>query len=136
MLIHELLLHNIDLMSEGELTTSYSQQDFKRIQNAVALIRQTQGKSPSLEEAAKACNLSVSRFSTLFRHSIGISYGQFALHARLSKVAEELLYSSYSLNEIAERWGFFDASSLSHAFFKVFNCRPGSFKKQTVRPGI
>ena len=136
MLIHELLLHNIDLMSEGELTISYSQQDFKRIQNAVALIRRTQGKSPSLEEAAKACNLSVSRFSTLFRHSIGISYGQFALHARLSKVAEELLYSSYSLNEIAERWGFFDASSLSHAFFKVFNCRPGSFKKQTVRPGI
>ena len=130
LLIHELLLHTIDLMTDEQQSATYSQPDFKRVKTAVDLIRKTQGKTPSLEEAAASCNLSVSRFSTLFKRSIGISYGQFALHARLSKVAEELLYSNYSLNELAERWGFFDASSLSHAFYKVFNCRPGAFKKQ------
>ena len=130
LLIHQLLLHIIDMMPEERQELTYNQQDFKRVKNAVDLVRKTQGKAPSLEEAASICNLSVSRFSALFKHSIGISYGQFALHARLSKVAEELLYSNYSLNELAERWGFFDASSLSHAFNKVFNCRPGAFKKQ------
>ena len=130
LLIHELLLHNIDLMTTGNEEPTYSRYDFKRIKNAVDLIRKTQGKTPSLEEAAEVCNLSVSRFSAIFKRSVGISYGQFALHARLSKVAEELLYSNYSLNELADRWGFFDASSLSHAFYKVFNCRPGAFKKQ------
>lgn len=130
LLIHQLLLHNLDLITEEQQEQSYNQQDFKRVKAAVDIIRKTQGKTPSLEEAAAVCNLSVSRFSAIFRRSIGISYGQFALHARLSKVAEELLYSNYSLNELAERWGFFDASSLSHAFYKVFNCRPGAFKKQ------
>ena len=98
-----------------------------RIQKAVSLVR-TSKIPPSLESAARSCSLSVSRFSYLFHSTMGVSYGQFALRVRLTNAANDVRTGIYTLNEIAERHGFCDASSFCHAFRKVYRCTPNEFK--------
>ena len=102
-----------------------------RIRKAVTLVRNSL-IPPSLEAAAQACSLSVSRFSCLFHNSMGVSYGQFALRVRLTNAANDVKRGIYTLSEIAERHGFCDASSFCHAFRKVYRCTTHEFKKRNA----
>jgi AraC-like DNA-binding protein len=67
-------------------------------------------------DAARACNLSVSRFTQLFRSATGQSFRQYSLRYRLSRVAEKLRTSEQGLDQLAADWGFSDKSHLVHRF--------------------
>ena len=130
LLIHQLLLEASEAVgkassSDGTLLGL----EMNRIQKAVQLVR-TSPVPPSLGEAAAACSLSVSRFSVIFSSVMGVSYGQFALRVRLSNAANEVRSGLYTLNEIAERYGFCDASSFCNAFKKIYRCTPNEFKSR------
>ena len=130
LLIHQLLLEAseaVEKNSQGE--NSVFNLEMSRIQKAVQLVRTSQ-VPPSLGEAAAACSLSVSRFSVIFSSVMGVSYGQFALRVRLSNAANEVRSGLYTLNEIAERHGFCDASSFCNAFKKIYRCTPNEFKSR------
>ena len=133
LLIHQILLEASEAV--GKVPDSSSgpavlNLDMSRIQKAVQLVR-TSLVPPSLGEAAAACSLSVSRFSVIFSSVMGVSYGQFALRVRLSNAANEVRSGLYTLNEIAERHGFCDASSFCNAFKKIYRCTPNEFKVRT-----
>lgn len=103
--------------------------NISRIMKAVSRIRQYPVPL-SLDEAAQASSLSVSRFSSLFHSVMGVSYGQFALRVRLGNAANDIKSGLFTLNEIAFRHGFCDASSLCNAFKKVYHCTPAQFKQR------
>ena len=128
-----LAIHDLILEASGRLPQSIGdtpatgiQSRLERLQPALALVRE-QPIPPSLSEAASACNLSVSRFSELFRSTLGRSYGHFALRARLDQCAADLRSGQFVLKEIARRHGFCDAASLCNAFRRVFKCTPTNF---------
>ena len=128
-----LMIHELILRASEHVAGFASQENsgfnagMNRIQKAVSLVR-TSSVPPSLVDAAQACSLSVSRFSCLFHSTMGVSYGQFALRVRLTNAANDVRTGIYTLNEIAERHGFCDASSFCHAFRKVYRCTPNEFK--------
>ena len=125
--IHELILtagEHISHPAEGEIVLNGN---ISRIMKAVSRIRLLPVPL-SLEEAASASSLSVSRFSSLFHSVMGVSYGQFALRVRLGNAANDIKGGLFTLNEIAFRHGFCDASSLCNAFKKVYHCTPAQFK--------
>ena len=127
LMIHQLILHASERISVLQTETNNVNVSMSRIQKAVSLVR-TSKVPPSLEIAAQSCSLSVSRFSYLFHNTMGVSYGQFALRVRLTNAANDVRTGIYTLNEIAERHGFCDASSFCHAFRKVYRCTPNEFK--------
>ena len=125
--IHELILSASEHVSGKKMEFSCPNPNINRIMKAVTLIR-TLPVPLSLEDCAKSCSLSVSRFSYLFRSVMGVSYGQFALRVRLANAANDIKAGLYTLNEVAFRHRFCDASSLCNAFKKVYRCTPNEFK--------
>ncbi len=125
--IHDLVLEaSAHISATSHTTNTGIQSRLERLQPALALVRE-QPIPPTLSEAADACTLSVSRFSELFRSTLGRSYGHFALRARLDQCAADLRSGQFVLKEIARRHGFCDAPSLCNAFRRVFKCTPTSF---------
>ena len=83
--------------------------DSRRFINAL----QRLGKEPlPVEEAARVCNLSASRFAALFKASFGVSFGRYERIFRLNGAAEALRRGT-TLKEAAAEWGFCDKSHLA-----------------------
>lgn len=78
-----------------------------------SVVLQKLGKEPlPLEQAAKLCNLSVSRFSALFKENFCLSYARYERLFRLNGAAAALQQGS-TLKEAAAEWGFCDKSHLA-----------------------
>lgn len=103
---------------------------FVRIRPALDLARKISSRPPELEQAAIACALSKSRFSELFRLAMGVSFGKFAGRVRMANATRDLLEGQMTVEEIAERWGFSDASHFCHAFRAVYKCPPREFRRR------
>ena len=101
-----------------------------RVIPAVKLVQTGPQHRISGPEAATACNLSPSRFYHLFRSAMGISFGAFALRARLAYAAQHLLHTDEALRQIAEESGFADASHLHRTFVRHYGCTPGKYRAQ------
>ncbi len=129
--IHEMILRSIDGMKEDRANLSKIEvtEKFRKIRPAVNLVNNTSGRPPLLSEAAAACNLSVSRFSDIFRQTFGVSFGKFAARARLAAAARELKQSYLAIEEIAANWGFYDCSHFHHAFRELYGCTPKQYQK-------
>ena len=83
-----------------------------------------------LEEVAKACGLSPSYFSALFRKTIGCGFSKYLTNYRLLRACAMLNAKDYTVSEIAYEVGF---SSLSH-FFRTFQthfeCTPKQYRQR------
>ena len=103
---------------------------FARLRPAIELARSCDAEPVTLAKAAKACSLSASRFSELFREALGSSFGQFAARARISQAARDIATSNMAVEEVAAKWGFFDSSHFCHAFKKIYQCSPSEFRRK------
>jgi AraC-like DNA-binding protein len=99
-----------------------------KVMPAVRLVYSSPARRLSLEEAAAACGLSASQFSHIFRHTMGLSFGNFRTRTRLGYAAQLLLTTDQPVEHIAEQLGFVDASHLHHAFTKVYSCTPARYR--------
>jgi AraC-like DNA-binding protein len=102
--------------------------DLGRIIPAVSLIKQHRPGAVRIHDAARACGLSRSRFGALFRETMGTSFGQFALRARLAFAAHRLLTTEAPAEQIGREVGFVDGSHFHRAFLKRYGCSPGAYR--------
>jgi len=101
---------------------------FSKIMPAVRLVHSHPTRRLSLDEAASTCGLSPSHFGHVFRRLMGLSFGKFCMRARLAFAARLLLSADESVEAIAERAGFSDASHFHHAFVQVYGAAPGRYR--------
>ena len=134
LLINDLLLtaiSKLNIAPDSSVEKALASGDrFARLRPAIELARTSGAEPVTLARAAKACSLSASRFSELFREALGSSYGQFAARARLSQAARDIATSTMAVEEVAAKWGFFDSSHFCHAFKKIYQCSPSEFRKK------
>ncbi|MBN1460569.1 MAG: helix-turn-helix domain-containing protein [Armatimonadetes bacterium] len=102
-----------------------------RIMPAIARVQQRRPGSVSVAEAAAICGLSRSRFSTIFKETMGASFGQFSLRARVGYAAHCLLTSDLPIEAIAQRAGFVDASHFHRYFVKFYGRTPRVYRART-----
>ena len=100
-----------------------------RLMPALNLVHSPPWRRVSVREAAAACGLSPSQFQDLFRRSLGTSFGQFCLRARLSLVAHRVLNTDRSLASIAAEVGFVDDCHLHRRFVKHYGCTPRQYRR-------
>lgn len=134
LLINDLLLTAISKLNfhrpSGVEQALASSDKFARLRPAIELASTCGAEPVTLAKAAKACSLSASRFSELFRDALGSSFGQFAARARLSRAARDIATSNMAVEEVAAKWGFFDSSHFCHAFKKIYQCSPTEFRRR------
>lgn len=104
--------------------------DLARVRPALDLARSLGPHRPTLRLAADACSLSPSQFAYIFRRTMGQSFGQFALRARLTHAADLLINTDLSLVAIAQRLGFVDPSHLHRRFTQVYRTTPARYREQ------
>jgi AraC-like DNA-binding protein len=112
-------------------TSRASTTGLSRIMPAIALVQQRRPGSVSVAEAAAACGLSRSRFGTIFRETMGASFGQFSLRARVGYAAHCLLTSDLPVAAIAQRAGFVDASHFHRYFVKFYGRTPREYRSRS-----
>jgi AraC-like DNA-binding protein len=105
-----------------------------RIMPALRLVHSQRGRRTALGEAAIACGLSPSRLGVVFRRTMGLSFGRFALRTRLAYAARLLLYTDESVEAVAEEAGFADGSHFHHAFRKSYGRTPSRYREEGRRP--
>lgn len=102
--------------------------NLSRVMPAVALIQDRRPGTVTLDEAAEACGLSRSRFGSVFRQTMGTSFGQFALRARVAYAAHRLLTTDLPSETIAWQTGFVDGSHFHRTFLKHYGCTPREYR--------
>lgn len=90
----------------------------------------------SLQKMADLSGYSVSRFSALYTQQYGLSPKADLLQRRLDMAEQMLIYSQYSVGEIAERCGFQSIYYFSKYFKKKTGMAPRDFIKHSITDEI
>ncbi len=106
-----------------------------RLMPAIGLARSLPWRRVGVMEAAQRCGLSRSHFQELFRATMGMSFGSFALRARLSFVAHRVSSTDRPIAAIASDAGFVDGSHLDRRFASHFGCTPREYRRRARHLG-
>jgi AraC-like DNA-binding protein len=117
---------------DGAGPSSSHPSDVARVLPALALTQASLERAVSVEEAAAACGLSPSRFRTVFRHTMGISYGRYGVRARVASAASRLLAGNAPIETVAQQTGFTDRSHLARMFVAFQGCTPAEFRRRNT----
>jgi len=98
-----------------------------RVRPALDLVRKARNVV-TVDEAARCCSLGRRRFCQVFQQSFGVSFGRFALRARLAGAATDLRSSDEPVKQVAAKWGFYDASHFHRTFMTYFGAKPSTFR--------
>ncbi len=85
------------------------------------------------ETLAAFCNLSRSRFLSVFKEHIGTTPHQYLLNLRVERAKELLTEGSLSVSEIASIVGFDDPFYFSRIFKKIAGMTPRDFQKRSQK---
>ncbi|NOV01232.1 AraC family transcriptional regulator [Paenibacillus planticolens] len=86
----------------------------------------------SLEDMAARANLSISRFSIIFKQRYGISPHQYLMNMRVNHAKELLTNTDLSQEAIAGYCGFADLHHFSKTFKKRTGLTPGELRKNKI----
>jgi|GEM_PF-570127 len=88
-------------------------------------------KGWTVEKMAKACYLTRSRFSVVYKEFFGTSPGQDLLTAMMSYAKERIQYSNDLISHIAIDCGYSKPESFIRMFTKIQGITPSQFRKNT-----
>lgn len=86
-----------------------------------------------LEDIAAHAGISVSRAVHLFKATFGKTMIQYALEIRLSLALERMLYSTMTLEQIAESCGFGSYSYFNRVFKAHYGASPREYRNRMIR---
>lgn len=86
----------------------------------------------SMERIAEEFHLAPTYVSIFFKKQTGESLKQFIIKHRIKLIEARLLYSSMTLTEIADEFGFTDESHFCKQFRKYTGNNPTAFRKNVV----
>jgi len=118
--------------SPGRARAYVQPNDLGRIMPALAVVMDEPARPMKLAQAARACGISRSLFTQIFRSTMGMTFARFHLRARLAYVAHRLLTSSLPIETIACEAGFVDGSHLHRTFLRHYARTPGDYRAQAL----
>lgn len=77
-------------------------------------------------------NQDYSHIADLFSEETGITIQQFIISNKIERVKELLIYSEFSLSDIAFKLNYSSVSNLSNQFKKVTGISPSSYKQMKI----
>jgi len=99
------------------------------LEPAVECIRLNLATPPQIPQLAHLCHMSVRTFQRKFHEHFGLAPSRYILNERLKAASHLLLFTTQTLEEIAELTGFTDRFHLGQQFRKYFGTPPAAFRK-------
>jgi transcriptional regulator GlxA family with amidase domain len=96
---------------------------------SVETLRRDWQRPHRLEELATAAGVSVTHYSTLFRHQTGFAPIDFLIRLRVQHACRLLDTTRMSIVEVAERVGYPDPYYFTRCFRRVMGCAPRTYRK-------
>ena len=91
-----------------------------------------QNDALSLDMLAEHLGISYHYLSRMFKVYLGTNFTSYITAVRLEKAKQLLKESDATIEEIAERTGFYGSNSLIRAFKKYYDITPGKYRKQDM----
>lgn len=105
-------------------------------EQALELLRREIAAPRSNPELARVCGVDLRTFLRRFRQDTGESPQQFSRKVRIEAACRYLLYTSKSIEEIAELTGFADRYYFSRVFRQLQRKSPAQFRRQMQPPEL
>ena len=86
----------------------------------------------TMSSAAKACGVSYSYFSRMFKESMGMSFSDYLNRVRINRSVSALVSTDDSITDIALSVGFSSTSYYIQTFRRMKGCSPNRYRKATV----
>ena len=87
----------------------------------------------SVEALSARMNLGTQTFRRRLQNAAGMSPKEYILSIQMQRAAHLLLQrEEISVQEIARRSGFEDASSFGHAFKRLYGCSPSQYREELI----
>jgi len=83
-----------------------------------------------LYEWAEELGLGKSRFHELFKRDTGYTPNEYLTKLQMQRIAEELIFSSSSVTELAEKYGYSSIHYFSKAFRKATGLSPTQYREK------
>lgn len=83
----------------------------------------------TIAQLASECNLSVSRYSELFKKKTGYSPVKYFIQLKIQKSCQYLYFTDLNLKEISVMIGFEDPFYFSRTFKKIMGVPPSKYKR-------
>lgn len=115
------------------VVSEHSKRNLRRVRqlkNVLALIREKYNTPLSLEDLAKACDMTPKYFCRFFSEMTGKTPIDYINYYRIECAAERLLYSQDSVTEVAFGCGFNDLSYFVKIFKRYKGTTPTKYRKQ------
>jgi AraC-like DNA-binding protein len=85
----------------------------------------------TVEELARMCNMSVTKFKSLFKSLFGMSCYQYYQAQRMEYAKELLSKHQYPVKEVAYLTGFQNTANFTRSFKKAYDILPRDFQKKS-----
>lgn len=101
-----------------------------KIERAKKFIEKNYDKMVNLKDVADELCLSPKYFSRLFKEDTGVGFNDYKLKIRTQKAQNLLAQTDYSINQIAERFGYKNLESFIRLFKKTTGMTPTAYRKK------
>jgi AraC family transcriptional regulator, activator of mtrCDE len=101
----------------------------RRLQPALHGLLSDPGKPWTLEEMARACNMSRATFARLFMRAAGDTPAKILLQTRMARAAQWLAQDTRSVGDIADAVGYQSEAAFSRVFKRTYGMGPGQYRR-------
>jgi len=109
-----------------------TQAPYQRLSQAISHVSDHYPEKISVQELASLVDLSISQFNRTFKQLFRITPAQYIVHVRINAACSMLRATSDSIEVIASRTGFCDASHFVRQFKKIMQLTPKGYRHQWV----
>jgi AraC-like DNA-binding protein len=103
---------------------------FRRLCRARDLLREVQDPSPTIDELARAVQISPFHFIRQFEAVFGVTPHQFRIQSRLDLAKELLAKGQHSVTDVCMEVGFSSLGSFSTLFARRVGESPSSYRRR------
>lgn len=131
--VGKLILARLEFELERSRSLARTQSIPTQLGLATDFINRNYAKPLSLEDVAKAANISVSHLHMLFREQLGESPHQYLIQKRLRIAGHTLATGNQSIKAVATEVGYPNAESFCRAFKKFFGRSASEYRQAYSR---
>ena len=99
------------------------------VKDSIGYMKENLGKNLMIQDLALEENLSISRYSEIFKESTGHSPIHYFINLKIQQACQLLYFTDRSIKEIAVEFGFLDQYYFSRVFKKFMGVPPSKYRK-------
>lgn len=126
------LYHNFSIQV-FQAKLSHRAKDLNRLNTVLDYTAQNYNRPISIEEISKVAFLEAGYFCRFFKKHMGITFLEYQNEVRISRIYQDLIATTDTLQQILERHGFTNYKLFRRMFFEHFHATPSQVRKKVFQ---